>query len=308
MPYRTLQPFKFGKKESRIWSFTGRILGSSKRSETTVYHHSASSYVSPTTGTIQYTPSSTSSSTVVKQEFFVRDDEGKEVPYQLSGVDIPVHDGQAVTMISVEQVGGKWHWFARLVNLDTQRSYTVTDVSPSKLGLVRSRGSVIKRTLLLVIGGGFILAPLLGYAGLSSVGVGGLALLFFLAAIVYLPRGWRRYGRASDQLYTLLDAQSSQALSAVRPAPIAQRPVEIVEREVLKIPCKFCGNLIDPVRDTKCPSCGATITLGREIRAPNAQPQEAAVDSSSSRFCSSCGAKVSAGAAFCPKCGGRLGS
>ena len=31
----------------------------------------------------------------------------------------------------------------------------------------------------------------------------------------------------------------------------------IVEREVVKIPCKYCGNLIDPARDDRCPRCGA---------------------------------------------------
>ena len=31
----------------------------------------------------------------------------------------------------------------------------------------------------------------------------------------------------------------------------------VVEREIVKIPCKYCGNLIDPVRDDRCPRCGA---------------------------------------------------
>ena len=31
----------------------------------------------------------------------------------------------------------------------------------------------------------------------------------------------------------------------------------VIEREVIKIPCKYCGNLIDPVRDDRCPRCGA---------------------------------------------------
>ena len=31
----------------------------------------------------------------------------------------------------------------------------------------------------------------------------------------------------------------------------------VVEREIVKIPCKYCGNLIDPARDDRCPRCGA---------------------------------------------------
>ena len=35
------------------------------------------------------------------------------------------------------------------------------------------------------------------------------------------------------------------------------QPTVILEKEVARIPCKFCGNLIDPVRDATCPRCGA---------------------------------------------------
>lgn len=37
--------------------------------------------------------------------------------------------------------------------------------------------------------------------------------------------------------------------------------VIVVQREILKVPCKYCGMLIDPVRDSKCPSCGANLRL-----------------------------------------------
>ena len=33
----------------------------------------------------------------------------------------------------------------------------------------------------------------------------------------------------------------------------------IVTREVVKIPCKYCGALLDPVRDSACPTCGAPV-------------------------------------------------
>jgi hypothetical protein len=37
----------------------------------------------------------------------------------------------------------------------------------------------------------------------------------------------------------------------------------VIEREVVKIPCKYCGMLVDPVRDSKCPSCGANLQIGK---------------------------------------------
>jgi len=33
----------------------------------------------------------------------------------------------------------------------------------------------------------------------------------------------------------------------------------IIEREVAKVPCKYCGTLSDPVRNSTCPKCGAKL-------------------------------------------------
>ena len=42
--------------------------------------------------------------------------------------------------------------------------------------------------------------------------------------------------------------------------PAVQRET-IIQREVVKIPCKYCKTLIDPLRDKSCPNCGAPIDL-----------------------------------------------
>ncbi|MGA1975008.1 MAG: hypothetical protein ABSG92_05170 [Conexivisphaerales archaeon] len=34
-------------------------------------------------------------------------------------------------------------------------------------------------------------------------------------------------------------------------------PNVVVKEEIVKIPCKFCGTLVDPARDRACPNCGA---------------------------------------------------
>jgi hypothetical protein len=38
-----------------------------------------------------------------------------------------------------------------------------------------------------------------------------------------------------------------------------QKPTMIVEKEVVRIPCKYCGNMIDAFRNSTCPKCGAPI-------------------------------------------------
>lgn len=37
--------------------------------------------------------------------------------------------------------------------------------------------------------------------------------------------------------------------------------VREVHREILKVPCKYCGTLLDPVRQQHCASCGAKVSV-----------------------------------------------
>jgi hypothetical protein len=41
------------------------------------------------------------------------------------------------------------------------------------------------------------------------------------------------------------------------PASPAAQPTVIVEREVVRTPCRYCGALVDAFRSDKCPNCGA---------------------------------------------------
>jgi hypothetical protein len=54
-----------------------------------------------------------------------------------------------------------------------------------------------------------------------------------------------------DVWATRIDAAVSG--EATQPEP----SVVIKEEEIVKVPCKFCGTLVDPVRDKACPNCGA---------------------------------------------------
>ncbi len=46
-----------------------------------------------------------------------------------------------------------------------------------------------------------------------------------------------------------------------RETPKDPNKTVIIEREVVKVPCRYCGMLIDLVRDAKCPSCGANLKV-----------------------------------------------
>lgn len=44
-------------------------------------------------------------------------------------------------------------------------------------------------------------------------------------------------------------------------APTVVKETTVIQKEVLKVPCKYCGTLLDPVRDRYCPSCGSPVKM-----------------------------------------------
>lgn len=38
------------------------------------------------------------------------------------------------------------------------------------------------------------------------------------------------------------------------------QPTFVLEREVVRVPCRYCGTLVDAFRMSKCPSCGGPLT------------------------------------------------
>lgn len=51
---------------------------------------------------------------------------------------------------------------------------------------------------------------------------------------------------------------TTQSEDFSRPDTPPPSPAVIVQKEVLKIPCKYCRTLVDPVLNKTCPSCGAS--------------------------------------------------
>src|SRR2546428_11931969 len=108
-----MEPFSRSGKQVQFSSVTGKVASSSKRSDT--YTTSGRNY-------------SVDSHVVVKQEFLLLTEDGREVPIQLSGVDIPVRDGQTVTMIAGGvHPDGRDNYWVRMAVHDTGRYYAVND-------------------------------------------------------------------------------------------------------------------------------------------------------------------------------------
>jgi uncharacterized OB-fold protein len=44
-------------------------------------------------------------------------------------------------------------------------------------------------------------------------------------------------------------------------APTTVKETTVIQKEVLKVPCKYCGTLLDPVRERYCTSCGSPVKV-----------------------------------------------
>lgn len=259
-PVAVSQPLVFGKKEVSFSQITGRVSGSDKRAETHVY---GSQYISSTTS--------------VKQEFHIEDKDGSQEPIQLQGLDIPIQDGQTVAMVySNSKIGTHAQ---RLAIRNTERYYRIPLPTGSQdfgLGKSRVRRFVVGIALILPV---YIVAAVIGIVIATGLGVSNLystndPAVSVALAVGFLScpgywiyesfRGKRVTTKVNQRLDKIaLDALKTMVLLPPKPRVVENeaqsRPQVIIEKEVLKIPCKFCGTLVDPIRNTKCSSCGANL-------------------------------------------------
>ena len=154
-----MESFSAGGKHVQFWSITGKVASSSKRSDTYVSSSRGPSYGGGA-GALRI-----NSSTVVQQEFFLLADDGKEVAVQLTGHDIPVRDGNNITMIGGE-VSGKGGYWVRMINHDTGRHWDLAN-----LEVYRKWGMVSGWKRFLVLFGLIILGPILFFTGFGLGGV-----------------------------------------------------------------------------------------------------------------------------------------
>src|SRR2546425_9125985 len=154
-----MEPFSHSGNQVQFWSITGKVVSPTVRSET---HINTSYGTATTSGGVRYSVPRVSSNVVVKQQFFLLTDDGREVPIQLTGHDVPIRDGNTVTMIGgeVPPKGGDW---LRIVVHDTGQWWNLEhDQLPHKWGMI----SGLKRVLILL--GLIILGPILFFSGFSA--------------------------------------------------------------------------------------------------------------------------------------------
>src|SRR2546425_3622832 len=211
-----MEPFSRSGKQVQFSSVTGKVVSSSKRSDTYIN----TSYSSGTTSSgDRYSIPHVTSNVVVKQEFFLLTEDGREVPIQLSGVDIPVRDGQTVTMIA----GGvhpdrRDNYWVRMAVHDTGRYYAVNDDGRRrhKWKLVSTTRWVLTLLSLMFIGTilffGMIVTAFVGSS--SALGFRTLWFLSVLGTLGWLFVSIRGYRDLKRRLGVHLDMLSRNVLAA----------------------------------------------------------------------------------------------
>jgi hypothetical protein len=131
-----MKNFEHKGKQVEFRSVTGEVAGAHKHAET--YVSGSGGGGSTFNGHGRTSPVRINSTVVVKQEFFLKPGNGNQIPVQLSAEDIPLTDGQNVTMISGHAGDiGKW---THLVNHNAALYWKLGDAGTHAVawGLVRN--------------------------------------------------------------------------------------------------------------------------------------------------------------------------
>ncbi len=118
-----MQSFSYGGKTINFSAWTGIVSGSTKSSETRVWGSGGGGYVGPRGG---YVSAPTIQSTIIrKHEFWLTDKDGKEWPFKIGGPDIPLRDGQKVTVIAGFPKGKDTGWNLLLHNYNANHYWFI---------------------------------------------------------------------------------------------------------------------------------------------------------------------------------------
>ena len=124
------------KIENRIYAFsktTGVVLegGANKHVETHIHGSGGGGYISTVNGNGggYIAPIQVSSANIVNQEFWIKAEDGSEVPIKLHNSDIPLRPGQKISMVSAVSESTNNSWWVMLVNHTSGQHYYLPDVN-----------------------------------------------------------------------------------------------------------------------------------------------------------------------------------
>ncbi|WKE65318.1 hypothetical protein PVT67_16885 [Gallaecimonas kandeliae] len=117
--------FNHNDKEIVFWSETGEVLSQNKYSETHVSSSGGGGHVGRNGGHVR--APKIKSTTVINHEIWIKKDDGKEKNVKLVGQDIPLREGQRVTLISAGVKGENSSYHSVLVNHNANKHWFIND-------------------------------------------------------------------------------------------------------------------------------------------------------------------------------------
>jgi hypothetical protein len=109
-----MENFQHENLEVEFRSTTGEILSQNKFSETHVSSSGGGGYVGKHGGHVG--APNVQSESITNHEFWIKTEDGNEKSIQLSGHDIPLREGQKITLISAGVSGKDSRYFSVLIN------------------------------------------------------------------------------------------------------------------------------------------------------------------------------------------------
>ncbi|MFQ2209979.1 hypothetical protein ACK31V_04610 [Aeromonas caviae] len=171
-----MENFKHRNKEIEFWSVTGEIMAQNKFSETHVSSSGGGGYVGTHGGHIS--APSVHSTTVTNHEFWIKTEDGSEESVQLAGCDIPLREGQKITLISAGVKGKGEGYYSVLVNHNANKHWFINEAGSLNKSL---KIDLASGKSILITGGLFCLVTYItGSLGAGAV-IAGAYFIFRLA-------------------------------------------------------------------------------------------------------------------------------
>ena len=222
--------FMWRDRALQSWTTSGTVLSTEKRTETHI--HSTPGHLSQGPHFTSYTSGSVSSSNTVKHEFWIRLDDGVEQAIKLSGRDIPLREGQRITLMSVKSNTAKTGILAGVVNHSANRHWFLTNATAIdrmyRLGRWRSLADKSDAILAAFIGLPMWLILLFAIHSTDN----GTVLFELIAGYGFgaLVVGKMRAPERRRQVSTWLEEQAQIAHQQQQPVTLQHEPIPVVKR------------------------------------------------------------------------------
>lgn len=159
----------------KFWDVTGDVISTQKRSETHISSSASTAYIQNGSGYIN-TPA-INSSVSTNHEFWLKSDDGQEIPVRISGADIPLREEQKVTVIYAAKPNEEMGYPAIVVNHSANKHWL--PYAADELNLLLGLSRPMRAHLLLIV--------VIYIASLFFVALTDLTKIFGIFTILWVP-------------------------------------------------------------------------------------------------------------------------